>query len=107
MAAVDKNIRVNTSSEVYSDNRNAMFPVKKNTITLCPRYLVGTDFTSGDSLVLMLYGCKKILFAVAKTPSNTFLTLTEADVTTVGAMGKTLTTGTSTTDIEIFVIYEV
>ena len=107
MSAITMNIRRMTSQEIYEDNSSAHFPVKKDTLTVCHRYIVGTDFTSGDSLVLMLFGCQKVLFAAVKTPSGTLLTITEADVTTVGAMGKTLTTGTSTTDIEVFVVYEV
>ena len=107
MGTITANIHRMTSAEIYEDNSSAIHPVRKNTLTVCHRYIVGTDFTSGDNLVLMLFGAKKILFAVVKTPTNSFLAITEGAVTTVAAMGITLTTGTSTTDVEVFVVYEV
>ena len=107
MATTTVNIHRMTSAEIYEDNSSAIHPVRKNTLTVCHRYIVDTDFPSGDNLILMLFGAKKILFAAIKTPTNSFLTITEGSVTTAGAMGITLTTGTSTTDVEVFVVYEV
>ena len=107
MATDNIYIHPSSSNAVYRDERSALYPVRKDTITIIHRYIVGTDFTSGYGLLIMLYGCQKILTAIAKTPSNTFLALTEANITTVGGMGKTIETGVSSTDIEVYITYEV
>lgn len=103
MSEVKMEIHPRTSKAVYRDDSSARFPVKKHTITVVHRYVVGTDFTSGDSLAIYLYGAQKVLFAVAKTPSGTLLTITESGT----APTLVLTTGTSTTDIEVMVVFEV
>ena len=99
------------SPALYVDRTNKYTPFKKSTHIFCHRYVVGTDFTSGDNLRLDIDGAQKILFAVAKTPSGTLLTIAETDLATetsdVTRQGISLTTGTSTTDIEIFVCIEV
>lgn len=97
--------------EIYIDARNAVHPHKQGSIVYAKRYVVGTDFTSGDSLRIDLDGCQTVLFAVAKTPSGTLLTIVETDLATETSdttrQGKSLTTGTSTTDIEVFIIASV
>jgi len=108
MAEEVKRINVAEASEYYRDDSTAKFPVLKNTVTLCHRYVVGTDFTSGNNLRIDFDGAQSILFAVAKTPSNTFLTIVETDLATEtgdnSRQGKALTLGTSTTDVEVFII---
>ncbi|WP_337872920.1 hypothetical protein [Ignavibacterium sp.] len=103
MAEVTKNISPSTSSEIYRDDRNPRIPVKKSTITVVHRYTVNKDYASGDTLDIVLIGAKKILFAIAKTPSNTIIPLTESG----SPPHLRLTTGALTTDVELFVIYQV
>ena len=105
MATQTKRYYTEGVSERLADVRNAYFPFEKNVLIFCHRYVVGTDFTSGDDLLIELDGAQEILFAVAKTPSNTLLSLTEAALST--RTGKSITTGTSTTDIEIFIVVRV
>jgi hypothetical protein len=106
MAEVTKRISVVGTNEVYRDDRNPEHPVRKGSITLIHRYVVDTDFPSGDSLLIELDGAQAVLYAVAKTPSSTLLTLTEAALS-APRQGISLATGTSTADIEIFVVYAV
>ncbi len=111
MAEEIKRIRVGRSNEIYRDDRNPQHPVKKGTFTIVHRYVVGTDFTSGNNLRLDLDGAQVVLIAIAKTPTNSFLTIVETDLATetgdTTRQGRSLTTGTSTTDIEVFVVYTV
>lgn len=97
--------------EIYIDTRNPIFPFNKGVLVYTKRYVVGTDFDSGDNLRLDLDGCQSVLFAVAKTPTNSFLTIAETDLATETSdaerQGKSLTTGTSTTDVEVLVIASV
>lgn len=106
MAQTDISVKLN-SDAVLVDRRNAQHPFLKNVIILSERYVVGTDFTSGNGLDVYLYGAKKILLAIAKTPSGTLLTITETIVTTAGNLYIKLATGTSTTDIQLYVVYQV
>ena len=111
MAEQVKRIRVGRSNELYRDDRNPRHPVKKGTFTVIHRYVVGTDFTSGDSLRLDLDGAQVVLFALVKDTSDGNLTVVETDLATETSdgtrQGRSLTTGTSTTDIEVFVVYTV
>lgn len=97
--------------EIFIDARNAVHPFRQGTIVYAKRYVVGTDFISGDSLRLDLDGCQSVLMAIAKTPSGTLLTIAETDLATETSdttrQGKSLTTGTSTTDVEVFIIASV
>lgn len=103
MAQVAKDVRVGLSSEIFRDDRNPQYPVLKGTMTILHRYVVGRDYQSGDNLALTLVGAKEILFAVAKTPSNTLVALTEGGQ----APKLTLTTGNLTTDVQLFIVYRV
>jgi len=103
MSVVAVAIHPRTSKAVLRDDSSPKNPVRKGVVTILERYVVGTDFTSGDSLTFTLYGAKKILKAIAKTPSNTFLTLTEGGT----APQLTLATGTSTTDIQVEIVFSV
>lgn len=103
MAVVKKEIHPRTAKETFRDDSSPRHPVIKRSMTLVHRYVVNTDFNSGDSLAIYLYGAKSILFAIAKTPSGTLLTLTESG----SVPDLVLTTGTSTTDIELFVVFAV
>jgi len=104
-------IKVVEADELFADLRNAIHPFTKDVIILAHRYIVGTDFTSGNNLRLDIDGAQQILFAAAKTPSGTLLTIAETDLATETSdttrQGLSLTFGTSTTDIEIFIIYKV
>lgn len=97
--------------EIYIDTRNPIFPFNKSVLVYTKRYVVGTDFTSGDNIRVDVDGAQSILFAVAKTPSGTLLTIAETDLATETSdatrQGISLTTGTSTTDIEVLVIASV
>lgn len=97
--------------EIYLDARNAVHPFRQGSIIYAKRYVVGTDFTSGDNIRLDIDGAQSILFAAAKTPSGTLLTIAETDLATetsdTARQGISLTTGTSTTDIEVLVIASV
>lgn len=110
MAESVKRLRLD-GDEIYIDARNAVHPFKKGTIVYAKRYVVGTDFTSGDNLRVDIDGCQSVLFAVAKTPSGTLVTIVETDLATetgdTTRQGKSLTTGTSTTDLEVFIIASV
>lgn len=111
MAEEIKRIRPGKSDEVYRDDRNPRHPVRKGTFTVCHRYTVGTDFTSGNNLRIDLDGAQSVLFAVAKTPSNVLLTIAETDLATEtgdsSRQGRSLTLGTATSDIEVFIVYTV
>ena len=111
MAEEVKRIQLIGSDELYMDYRNKLHPVMKGTQILCHRYTVNTDFTSGNNLRIDIDGAQTILFAVAKTPSGTLLTIVETDLaietSDATRQGRSLTTGTSTTDIEIFIIFTV
>jgi hypothetical protein len=110
MAEEVKRIEVDSDANM-ADVRNPIFPFRFPFFWLCKRYVVGTDFTSGDSLRIDIDGAQEIKFAVAKTPSNTFLTIAETDLATETSdatrQGKSLTTGTSTTDIQFEAIVRV
>jgi hypothetical protein len=101
MAVVAIAIHPRTSKAVLRDDSSPKHPVRKGVVTVLERYVVGTDFVSGDSLTFTLYGAKKILKAIAKTPSNTFLATNEGG--TVPRL--TVATGTSTTDIQVEIVY--
>lgn len=130
MSEITKRFTVDGSLEMLADIRNPFMPFTKGVFIHSHRYVVGTDFTSGDTLKLEIDGAQQILFAVAKTPSNTFLALTEAALSgtegtnssnssfSTGAgtgsvrgtkprQGISLTTGAATTDVEIFIITKV
>jgi hypothetical protein len=110
MAEQVKRFQVGMSSELYIDRIDARHPFLKSVNVFCHRYIVGTDFDSGDSLRLDIDGAQKILYAVAKTPSSTLLTIAETDLATETGdstrQGISLTTGTSTTDIQIYIVAE-
>lgn len=97
--------------DIFVDARNPVHPIKKGTITYLKRFVVGTDFTSGNNLRIDVDGAQSILFAIAKTPSNTLLTITETDLATetgdTTRQGRSLTTGTATTDVQVYIIAEV
>ncbi len=101
MAAVAIAIHPRTSKAVLRDDSSPRNPVRKAVVTVVERYVVGTDFTSGDTLVFTLHGAKKILKAIAKTPSNIFLALTEGGV----APQLTVTTGAATTDVQVEIVF--
>ena len=103
MSEIAVSIHPRTAKETYRDDSSPRHPVVKRSMTLIHRYKVGTDFHSGDSLAMTLYGAQEILFAIAKTPSGTLLTITESG----SAPDLIITTGTSTTDIELFVVFKV
>lgn len=111
MAEEIKRIRVGRSNEIYRDDRNPRHPVKKGTFTIVHRYVVGTDFTSGNNLRIDLDGAKVVLHSLVKTPSNTFKTIVETDLITEtgdnARQGKALTIGTSTTDLQVHIVYTV
>lgn len=111
MAEEVKRIRVSRSDEIYRDDRNPRHPVRKGTFTICHRYIVGTDFTSGNHLRLDLDGAQVVLFATAKSPSNAFKTIVETDLATETSdntrQGRSLTFQTSTTDIQVYIVYTV
>ena len=111
MAEEIKRIRVGISSELYRDDMNARFPVIKNTQTLIHRYVVGTDFTSSNNLRIDIDGAQVILFAMVKSPSNALKTIVETDLATetsdAARQGRSLTIGTSTTDLQAFIVYSV
>jgi len=112
MAEQVKRIRVGRSNEVFRDDRNPRHPVKKGTFTIYHRYVVGTDFDSGDSLRLDLDGAQVVLHATVKTPTNSFKTIVETDLgtevgDTVNRQGRSLTIGTSTTDLQAHIVYTV
>uniref|UniRef100_A0A6H1ZGT6 Tail protein n=1 Tax=viral metagenome TaxID=1070528 RepID=A0A6H1ZGT6_9ZZZZ len=106
MGQITKRIQVGGSNEMLADFRNPQFPFLKGVFIVTHRYVVGTDFTSGDSLLIQLDGAQSVLFAAVKTPTNSFLTITEAALT-APRQGVSLATGTSTTDIEVFAIYTI
>ncbi len=103
MAEVAVAIHPRTSKAVLRDDSSPRHPVRKGVVTILERYIVGTDFPSGDALVFTLYGAKKILKAIVKTPSNTFLTLTEGGT----APQLTITTGAATTDLQVEIVFTV
>ena len=113
MAEEIKRIRFSRSDEIYRDDRNPRHPVRKGTFTICHLYVVGTDFTSGNNLRLDLDVAQTVLFAIAKTPSNAFKTIVETDlatelgVTDGSRQGRSLTFRTSTTDIQVYIVYTV
>lgn len=110
MAEQVKRFRLD-GDEIYIDTRNAVHPFKQGVIVYTKRYVVGTDFTSGDSLRIDIDGCQSVLFAVAKTPTNTLVSIVETDLATetgdTKRQGVSLTTGTSTTDLEVFIVASV
>src|SRR5690606_27961402 len=114
MSEVVERIELAGNKATYREDDSPRYPVLKGTRTLCHRYLVGAseaviagtaDFESGDNLRLDLDGAQKILFAVAKTPSGTLLTIAETDLATetndAARQGISLTFGVSTTDVEV------
>jgi len=111
MAETVKRIQLIGADELYADNRNPVFPIKKGTMQLVHRYVVDTDFPSGDNLRIDVDGAQKILYAMAKDPSNTFLTIAETDLATetgdTTRQGISLTTGVSAADVQIDVIFTV
>lgn len=94
--------------EMLVDARNGVHPFKQGFIIYNKRYVVGTDFTSGDNLRIDIDGAQSISFAAAKTPSGTLLTIAETDLATetgdTSRQGISLTTGTSTTDIQVLIV---
>lgn len=136
MSEITKRFTVDGSSEMLADVRNPYMPFMKGVFIYAHRYVVGTDFTSGDTLKLEVDGAQQVLMAIAKTPSSTLLTLTESALsgkdtgygiinpninnekfssgagvggqrTTGVRQGIALTTGAATTDVEIFIIVKV
>lgn len=111
MAETVIRIRVEGAVELFREDDSPRHPVKKATRTLLHRYVVDTDFPSGDSLRIDIDGAQSILKSVFKTPSSTFLTCAETDLATETSdttrQGKSLTTGTSTTDVQMEVVFAV
>ena len=106
MAVETKTLRTSGSAELMINAASPVRPFVKSTYTFAYRYKVGTDFTSGNQICMEIDGAQQILFAVAKTPSNTFLAITEASLT-APRQGLSLTFGAATTDVEVFVIVRV
>ena len=113
MAETVIRIKTRGASELYRDDSSPRHPIVRNkgVRTLLHRYVVNTDFPSGDNLRIDIDGAQKILKAIFKTPSNTFLTCVETDLATetgdTSRQGISLTTGTSTTDVQMEVVFEV
>ena len=111
MSEVIERIELAGNKATYREDDSARYPVLKDTRTLCHKYEVGVDFTSGDNLRLDLDGAQQILFKAVKNDSGTLLTAVETDLATetsdTSRQGISVTTGTSTTDIEVFIIYTI
>jgi len=103
MAVVAIAIHPRTSKAVLRDDSSPKNPVRKGVVTILERYIVDTDFPSGDSLTFTLYGAKKILKAIVKTPSNTFIALTEGGT----APQLTIATAAMTTDAQVEIVFSV
>lgn len=111
MATITKEIGL-SASEIIVDCRNAQFPIVKNTLWYAYRYVVNTDYTAADNLVLKFVGAQKILYFNAKevlASTNTNLNAVENGAITnpQGMQVTTAATNASSLAVEIFAIVEV
>lgn len=103
MAQTTITVHPRTDNAVLRDDSSPRYPVRKPVITICQKYIVGTDFTSGNGLDIVLHGCKKVLFRAFFIEAGTVLTASESG----SAPTITVATATSTTNIMAYIVYEV
>jgi len=80
-------------------------PFLKGHGVYCEELIVGTDFTSGDDIVLNFEGSDKILFAIVVTNIGAIKAYAEADIGGSVITGRKLTISAATTNLKIYVVY--
>lgn len=90
---------------LFADASNPRPPFVKPSNIVCTRLKVGTDFTSGDTVIVSLQATKDVIFADIKTPTGTAVAYNIGDITpSAGVSGKTVTVTNATTDLLIFIV---
>lgn len=97
---------VNDDVNVLKNVINPMPPYLKEHGEYVAELLVGTDFTSGDDVVLAFEGSTQIYHAVITTNDGTIKTYTEAAIGG-GVVGQKLTMANCTTNLKCRVLYSI
>ena len=113
MAQTTKRLSIGGNPALLADIRNPQHPFVKGVFIICHKYTVhasaetGDNFPTGNGLDIEVDGAQTILFAIAKTPSNTLLSITESALSGTGRQGIKVATGTSATDVEVLIVAKV
>lgn len=92
-------------NEVLCNVQSPRPPFSKGACVIAEEYLVGTDFTSGDDLVLEFPGIDKIVYASAVSNVGAVKAFAEAADST--GTGRKLTFSAVTTNLKVFIITDV
>lgn len=82
-------------------------PFLKGHGVYCEELVVGTDFTSGDDVVLTFEASDKILYAHFTNHLGATINYAEADIGGSVVTGRKLTLSAVTTNIKAFVVYSI
>jgi hypothetical protein len=100
---------VTETSGVMNDNANVFLnilslqpPFTKEHGEYCRKWIVGTDFESGDDIVINFPGSETLFFWVATSNVGAIKEGAETDMSGV-LTGKTLTFSNVTTDLHVYV----
>lgn len=96
---------INNGNDVLLKGVGRMHPFAKSACIVNEVYLVGTDFTSGDDVVLEFKSTTKV-FMLATTNNGTVKTYTEAAIS-APYVGRKFTFSSVTTDLKVFAITDV
>ena len=81
-------------------------PFSKSACIMAFELVVGTDYTSGNSIVINLAGIDQIVFAVVtKSTDGTIVESADAANTTI--QGRKLTIAASTTNLRVLIITDI
>lgn len=80
-------------------------PFLKGHGVYCEELLVGTDFTSGDDVVITFEGSDKLLFVAAVSNVGAIKPFVEADIGGAVVTGRKVTFDTVTTNLKVNIVY--
>lgn len=106
MATITKSMgHINNGNDVLLKGVGRMHPFAKAACIVMAIYVVGTDFTSGDDVVLEFKSTTKV-FMSATTNDGTIKTYTEAAMASP-YVGRKFTFTNVTTDLKVFAVTDV
>ena len=87
----------------YTKIINTKPPMKSAGAIFAKEYIVGTDFTSGDDIIINISACSKIRFACFVSNVGAIKAFAETALT---GGGRTLTLSSVTTNIKAHIIHD-
>lgn len=106
MATITKVVgHIVDGTEVLVNVQSTKPPFQKGVCIIAEEYLVGTDYTSGDDLVLEMPGIDKIVYASAV--SNVGAIKPFAEAADSSGTGLKLTFSAVTTNLKVYIITDI